>query len=224
MERREIEEILELIWTMREEGISSKKMLLEITNEKQPEKLLSEMQKKDLISQKNDSMYLTQAGEKYAEAIIRRHRLAERLFKDVFKMDEETLEKEACTWEHMLSEDVTDSVCSFLGHPRICPHNKPIPAGECCLKYKNEKHVSPLVQPLSNVDVGSDVKIVYILPSLKERLKQLTNFGIIPGTILSVKQRHPALVVICNETTIALDKEIGSEIYVIMMNGGRQKG
>ena len=224
MERREIEEILELIWTMREEGISSKKMLLEITNEKQPEKLLSEMQKKDLISQKNDSMYLTQAGEKYAEAIIRRHRLAERLFKDVFKMDEETLEKEACTWEHMLSEDVTDSVCSFLGHPRICPHNKPIPAGECCLKYKNEKHVSPLVQPLSNVDVGSDVKIVYILPSLKERLKQLTNFGIIPGTILSVKQRHPALVVICNETTIALDKEIGSEIYVIMMNGGRLKG
>ena len=224
MERREIEEILELIWTMREEGISSKKMLLEITNEKQPEKLLSEMQKKDLISQKNDSMYLTQAGEKYAEAIIRRHRLAERLFKDVFKMDEETLEKEACTWEHMLSEDVTDSVCSFLGHPRICPHNKPIPAGECCLKYKNEKHVSPLVQPLSNVDVGSDVKIVYILPSLKERLKQLTNFGIIPGTILSVKQRHPALVVICNETTIALDKEIGSEIYVIVMNGGRQKG
>ena len=224
MERREIEEILELIWTMREEGIYSKKMLLEITNEKQPEKLLSEMQKKDLISQKNDSMYLTQAGEKYAEAIIRRHRLAERLFKDVFKMDEETLEKEACTWEHMLSEDVTDSVCSFLGHPRICPHNKPIPAGECCLKYKNEKHVSPLVQPLSNVDVGSDVKIVYILPSLKERLKQLTNFGIIPGTILSVKQRHPALVVICNETTIALDKEIGSEIYVIVMNGGRQKG
>jgi len=224
MERREIEEILELIWTMREEGISSKKMLLEITNEKQPEKLLSEMQKKDLISQKNDSLHLTQAGEKYAEAIIRRHRLAERLFKDVFKMDEETLEKEACTWEHMLSEDVTDSVCSFLGHPRICPHNKPIPAGECCLKYKNEKHVSPLVQPLSNVDVGSDVKIVYILPSLKERLKQLTNFGIIPGTILSVKQRHPALVVICNETTIALDKEIGSEIYVIVMNGGRQKG
>ena len=224
MEQREIEEILELIWTMREEGISSKKMLLEITNEKQPKKLLSVMQKNDLISQENDSLYLTRAGEKYAEAIIRRHRLAERLFKDVFKMDEETLEKEACTWEHMLSEDVTDSVCSFLGHPRICPHNKPIPPGECCLKYKNEKHVSPLVQPLSNIDVGSDAKIVYILPSLKERLKQLTNFGIIPGTIISVKQRHPALVVICNETTIALDKEIGSEIYVIMMNGRRLKG
>ena len=88
MEQREIEEILELIWTMREEGISSKKMLLEITNEKQPKKLLSVMQKNKLISQENDSLYLTQAGEKYAEAIIRRHRLAERLFKDVFKNPE----------------------------------------------------------------------------------------------------------------------------------------
>jgi DtxR family transcriptional regulator, Mn-dependent transcriptional regulator len=219
MDKREIEEVLELIWTMREENKSSKKMLLEITNEKNPEKLIAHMDKSGLIEDREGNIYLTDDGENYAKIIVRRHRLAERLFKDVFKIDEETMEKEACTWEHVLSEDVTESVCSFLGHPRICPHNKPIPPGECCIKYKNEKQVTPLVQPLSNIDVGFDVKIVYILPSLQERLKQLTNFGIIPGTIVSVKQRYPALVIICNETTIALDKEIGSEIYVNLLNG-----
>jgi DtxR family transcriptional regulator, Mn-dependent transcriptional regulator len=219
MDKREIEEVLELIWTMREENKSSKKMLLEITNEKNPEKLIEHMDKSGLIEDRGGNIYLTDDGENYAKIIVRRHRLAERLFKDVFKIDEETMEKEACTWEHVLSEDVTESVCSFLGHPRICPHNKPIPPGECCIKYKNEKQVTPLVQPLSNIDVGFDVKIVYILPSLQERLKQLTNFGIIPGTIVSVKQRYPALVIICNETTIALDKEIGSEIYVNLLNG-----
>jgi len=219
MDKREIEEILELIWTMREENKSSKKMLLEITNEKNPEKLIANMNKSGLIEDREGNVYLTGDGENYAKIIVRRHRLAERLFKDVFKIDEVTMEKEACTWEHVLSEDVTESVCSFLGHPRICPHNKPIPPGECCVKYKNEKQVTPLVQPLSNIDVGFAVKIVYILPSLQERLKQLTNFGIIPGTIVSVKQRYPALVIICNETTIALDKEIGSEIYVNLLNG-----
>ena len=219
MDKREIEEILELIWTMREENKSSKKMLLEITNENKPEKLIAHMDKSGLIEDREGNIYLTNDGEKYAKIIVRRHRLAERLFKDVFKIDEDTMEKEACTWEHVLSEDVTESVCSFLGHPRICPHNKPIPPGECCVKYKNEKQVTPLVQPLSNIDVGFEVKIVYILPSLQERLKQLTNFGIIPGTIVSVKQRYPALVIICNETTIALDKEIGSEIYVNLLNG-----
>jgi DtxR family Mn-dependent transcriptional regulator len=219
MDKREIEEILELIWTMREENKSSKKMLLEITNEKNPEKLIANMSKSGLIEDREGNIYLTGDGENYAKIIVRRHRLAERLFKDVFKIDEVTMEKEACTWEHVLSEDVTESVCSFLGHPRICPHNKPIPPGECCVKYKNEKQVTPLVQPLSNIDVGFEVKIVYILPSLQERLKQLTNFGIIPGTIVSVKQRYPALVIICNETTIALDKEIGSEIFVNLLNG-----
>lgn len=219
MDKREIEEILELIWTMREENKSSKKMLLEITNEKNPEKLIAHMIKSGLIEDREGNVYLTGDGENYAKIIVRRHRLAERLFKDVFKIDEVTMEKEACTWEHVLSEDVTESVCSFLGHPRICPHNKPIPPGECCVKYKNEKQVTPLVQPLSNIDVGFAVKIVYILPSLQERLKQLTNFGIIPGTIVSVKQRYPALVIICNETTIALDKEIGSEIFVNLLNG-----
>ena len=219
MDKREIEEILELIWTMREEHKSSKKTLIEITNEKNPEKLIAKMKKSGLIEDRDGNIYLTSDGEEYAKKIVRRHRLAERLFKDVFKIDEDTMEIEACTWEHVLSEDVTESVCSFLGHPRICPHNKPIPPGECCIKYKNEKHVTPLVQPLSNIDVGFSVKIVYILPSLQERLKQLTNFGIIPGTIISVKQRSPALVIICNETTIALDKEIGSEIYVNLLNG-----
>jgi DtxR family Mn-dependent transcriptional regulator len=194
-------------------------MLLEITNEKNPEKLIANMSKSGLIEDREGNIYLTGDGENYAKIIVRRHRLAERLFKDVFKIDEVTMEKEACTWEHVLSEDVTESVCSFLGHPRICPHNKPIPPGECCVKYKNEKQVTPLVQPLSNIDVGFEVKIVYILPSLQERLKQLTNFGIIPGTIVSVKQRYPALVIICNETTIALDKEIGSEIFVNLLNG-----
>jgi DtxR family Mn-dependent transcriptional regulator len=219
MDKQEIEEILELVWTMREEKKSSQKLLLEITREKEPEKLLAHMEKTGLVELREENIYLTENGENYAKIIVRRHRLAERMFKDVFNIDEDTMEKEACTWEHVLSEDVTDSVCSFLGHPRICPHNKPIPPGECCVKYKNEKQVMPLVQPLSNIDVGYDVKIVYILPSLQERLKQLTNFGIIPGTIISVKQRYPALVVICNETTIALDKEIGSEIYVNQLNG-----
>lgn len=219
MDQREIEEILELIWTQREEGVSSRKMLLDMTNEKNPEKLLSVMTSRNLISKNKNDVLLTPEGEKYAKIIVRRHRLAERLFKDVFRMDEETLEKEACTWEHILSEDVTDNVCSFLGHPRICPHNKPIPPGECCFKFKHGKQLAPLVQPLSGVDVGAYVKILYILPSLKKRLESLTNFGIIPGTTLYIKQKYPALVVICNETTIALDKEVGAEIYVNLING-----
>lgn len=222
MARKEIEELLELIWTTREEQTSAKKLILDLSNEKNPEELLVEMENDKLVHSENELIHLSPKGEKYAETIIRRHRLAERLFRDVFKLKEGSFEKEACTWEHVLSEEVTDSVCSFLGHPRVCPHNKPIPRGQCCFKYKHDKSLPPLVQPLTEIEVGIDVKIVYILPSLKKRLDRLTNLGVFPGSIIKIRQKQPALVVSCDETTIALDKSVGSEIFVLTVNGVKE--
>jgi DtxR family Mn-dependent transcriptional regulator len=218
MGKREIEEILELIWTLREEQEPSRKIVLELTNEQDPESLLHEMRNKKLMVERSGILVLSDRGEKYAEAIVRRHRLAERLFRDVFSMSEGNFEREACTWEHVLSEGVTDHVCSFLGHPRVCPHNKPIPRGRCCYQYKDDKSLPPLVQPLSAVSLGRQTKIVYILPSLQRRLKKLTGLGLIPGAIISLKQKKPALVVTCEGTTIALDIEVGKEIFALTLD------
>lgn len=216
MHQHEIEELLELIWTLREDKISSKSILLNQTNEKNPGKILESMIDKELVSLKNENIYLSEFGEKYAEQIIRRHRLAERLFKDVFSMDESDYEKEACTWEHMLSSEVTDNVCAFLGHPRVCPHNKPIPPGECCKRYKKE--ISPLVLPLTAAEIGTESKIVYILPSLKLRLSKLTNLGVIPGNLIKLKQKSPAFVITVEESTIAIDSDVAAEIFVLKTN------
>ncbi|HEY1272582.1 MAG TPA: ATP-binding cassette domain-containing protein [Terriglobales bacterium] len=79
---------------------------------------------------------LTDRGRKKAADIIRRHRLAERLFTDSLALDSETeIEQQACKFEHILSPEATDKICSFLGHPRTCPHGAPIPPGPCCEKH-----------------------------------------------------------------------------------------
>jgi putative ABC transport system ATP-binding protein len=76
---------------------------------------------------------LTERGRKRAADIIRRHRLAERLFTDSLALDSETeIEQQACKFEHILSPEATDKICAFLGHPRTCPHGAPIPRGVCC--------------------------------------------------------------------------------------------
>jgi putative ABC transport system ATP-binding protein len=78
---------------------------------------------------------LTDRGRKKAADIIRRHRLAERLFTDSLALDSETeIEQQACKFEHILSPEATDKICAFLGHPRTCPHGAPIPLGACCEK------------------------------------------------------------------------------------------
>jgi energy-coupling factor transporter ATP-binding protein EcfA2 len=86
---------------------------------------------------------LTVRGRQRAADIIRRHRLAERLFTDSLAMDSETeIEQQACKFEHILSSEATDKICTFLGHPKTCPHGSPIPPGPCCEKLKQAPHTS----------------------------------------------------------------------------------
>ena len=86
---------------------------------------------------------LTPRGRQRAADIIRRHRLAERLFTDSLAMDSETeIEQQACKFEHILSPEATDKICAFLGHPRTCPHGAPIPPGPCCGRTRDVANVS----------------------------------------------------------------------------------
>jgi len=76
---------------------------------------------------------LTARGRQRAADIIRRHRLAERLFTDSLALESESeIEQQACKFEHILSPEATEKICKFLGHPRTCPHGAPIPVGQCC--------------------------------------------------------------------------------------------
>jgi DtxR family Mn-dependent transcriptional regulator len=59
--------------------------------------------------------------------------LAERLFTDSLALDSESeIEQQACKFEHILSPEATDKICTFLNHPKTCPHGAPIPPGQCC--------------------------------------------------------------------------------------------
>jgi putative ABC transport system ATP-binding protein len=75
----------------------------------------------------------TVRGRDMAQSIIRRHRLAERLFTESLGMQsQEEIEEQACKFEHILSPEATEKICTFLGHPKTCPHGAPIPPGACC--------------------------------------------------------------------------------------------
>ncbi len=82
---------------------------------------------------------LTLRGRQRATDVIRRHRLAERLFTDSLALDSESeIEQQACKFEHILSPEATDKICTFLGHPRTCPHGALIPPGPCCDRSSSE--------------------------------------------------------------------------------------
>ncbi|MBI5026189.1 MAG: metal-dependent transcriptional regulator [Nitrospirae bacterium] len=201
-----------MLWSMREGGLKRYAELIERVGDKNAPETIKKMEKAGLIAVDNDMLEFKEKGEGRARDITRRHRLAERLLYDVFELDMEESEHAACEFEHILSPAVTDSVCSFLGHPPTCPHGKLIPRGDCCSKYSRE--LKPLVIRLNDLEVGSRGRIVFIVPSETSRLDRLSSLGIVPGSIVRLKQRRPSFVLEVEETTVAIDSSIAEEIYV----------
>jgi putative ABC transport system ATP-binding protein len=133
--------LLEQIWVLGEEGQLARVDNLHATGpagslplitDESPSRVLSRMSDLQLVQTSNGHVELTAAGTRRARDVVRRHRLAERLFKDTFSVDDSEAHNQACKFEHIISPELDQRICTFLGHPKTCPHGNPIPPGLCC--------------------------------------------------------------------------------------------
>lgn len=212
MDETKRDEILEQAWIKREEGTVSVDGLLACPEAKVTMEDIEEMQRCGFLSVKDGTVLLMPEGEKRASDIIRSHRLAERLFTDILELKSPDMESNACTFEHCLSQEVTESICTLLGHPVECPHGKAIPQGECCKRAKKE--LASVISSLVELKPGMKAKVAYITTKHHSRLDKLTAMGIIPGATIFVHQTFPSYVIKIGETQIALDRDALRDIYV----------
>jgi DtxR family Mn-dependent transcriptional regulator len=207
------DELLEMMWILREEGTLSWDQIIQSCTLEGCEGILQQLSKNGWIEAREQKVELLPKGEKRARELVRRHRLSLRLFYDLFSLD--GADAEACKFEHILSPEVTDSVCTLLGHPPNAPDGKPIPRGECCAMFRQE--MKPLVAPLADLVPGETGKIVFITPESHSRLDRLSAMGVVPGSMVKLHQKRPSYVIQLGETMIAVDKDITKEIFVKKM-------
>jgi len=133
--------LLEQIWIFGEEGKPAQAASLHATgpagklplvSDEPAARVLSRMSDLRLVELQNGEVQLTPVGSQRARGVVRRHRLAERLFKDTFSIDDTEAHTQACKFEHIISPELDQRICTFLGHPKTCPHGNPIPPGDCC--------------------------------------------------------------------------------------------
>lgn len=212
METKNLEESLEIIWHFHEQGIKNRENICAKLKEGVNEKVCAELLAGKLIRIENDNLELTPEGERIASNITRRHRLAERLLNDVLEVEKEEINKSACEFEHILSEEVTDAICTLLGHPKFCPHGSPIPPGDCCKKAKEE--IESIITSLDKLSAGEKGRVAYITTLKHPQLHKFLSLGIIPGKIIHLHQTHPAYVIKVDETQLALEENLAKSIYV----------
>jgi putative ABC transport system ATP-binding protein len=131
-DQERVDHMLQRIWICGEEGTPARPDRLRTVGQLDLTRMLGRMAASGLVAVEESEVMLTHSGETRARDIVRRHRLAERLFTDTFRIDDPEAHTQACKFEHIISPELDARICTFLNHPKTCPHGNPIPPGECC--------------------------------------------------------------------------------------------
>src|SRR5258708_9613342 len=73
---------------------------------------------------------LTEKGEALSVALLRKHRLVERMLVDFLELPWDDVHDLACKLEHYISEDVANRIAKAMNYPTTCPHGNPVDATE----------------------------------------------------------------------------------------------
>jgi DtxR family Mn-dependent transcriptional regulator len=213
-----VEEYLETIIELEEAGIPAMRArLVERLGVSAPavSEMVARLEKDGYLSlDKQRVIQLSDSGRTFATAVMRRHRLAERLLTDLLGMPAWQVHEEACRLEHAISGEVADLLVRKLGDPATCPHGNPIPGA-----------LTPApvlaLRPLADVAVGTTVVVRRIdeeLESQLPRMKELYDDGLVPGASLTVLTRQASSVDVVvgggTGATVTVMDAVASYLYV----------
>lgn len=212
-----IEEALEAIWVAEEEGDCSFESIRKNCKYTLDEIILSSMINDGLVEKNEGTYRFTHRGRKLAEQIIRRHRLTEVMLYFVLGItDAKKREAVACEAEHTLQDEMVDGICTLLGHPSHTMENQSIPRGKCCIAGRRE--ATSVIVSLRELEVGESGRISYIKPESHGTLRKLFSLGIIPGVVVKVIQKTPAVTISFDKTKVALDRDVAGYISVTRLS------
>ncbi|MBF6354544.1 metal-dependent transcriptional regulator [Nocardia higoensis] len=142
---------------------------------------------------------LTDKGRAMAVAVMRKHRLAERLLVDIIGLDWQNVHAEACRWEHVMSEDVERRLVEVLNHPTTSPYGNPIPGldelGITAPRYNEEQLVrlSDLPHGLGQAVVVR--RLAEHIQNDPEVIGRLREAGVVPDARVTVESRPGAVII-----------------------------
>ena len=128
---------------------------------------------------------LTEAGEKLAALVVRRHRVIELFLVQVMGYRWDEVHEEAEQLEHAVSDRLIDRMDEMLGRPKADPHGDPIPDPEGVVKREP-------MQSLLTCPMHTPVTITRVLDQDKVFLRFIESHHLKPGESIEVENRDAA--------------------------------
>ncbi|NMN94088.1 iron dependent repressor, metal binding and dimerization domain protein [Antrihabitans stalactiti] len=142
---------------------------------------------------------LTAKGRNLAVAVMRKHRLAERLLVDIIGLDWENVHAEACRWEHVMSEEVERRLVVVLKNPTTSPYGNPIPGLDELGVDKPADNGEVLVR-LTDIPPGTPTAVVVRrlaehIQTDPEVIGQLREAGVVPDARVTVENKSGVVTI-----------------------------
>jgi len=217
---------LRTIWELEEEGVRPlRARIAERLSQSGPtvSQTVARMERDGLVHVESDRhLALTHQGRTLATAVMRKHRLAERLLADVIGLEWELLHIEACRWEHVMSEAVERRIVAMLDQPLICPHGNPIPGledlGLPAPRPSDDEQLPTLADTVG--DQAMTVRVERIGESLQPDaalMRQLHDFGLVPGLSVLVRRDAAGLHLAGGPAGRSVSPQIAEHIFVSIL-------
>ena len=147
--------------------------------------MIKRLETEGLVAIEHSHISLTGDGQRLAERVVRRHRLAERFLTDILELSWADAHQEAGKWEHIISQPVEEAIVRVLGNPTTCPHGNPIPGAD---------YHAPVAVPLADVSVGDPFTVSRIPEELEFTpglLEFLEDADVVPGRSGTITAASP---------------------------------
>lgn len=153
---------------------------------------------------------LTDEGRRQALAVVRRHRLWERLLTDVLQMPWDLVHEEACRLEHATSPQLEEHLARALEGTHSCPHGSPFPDADGSVAETESL-------PLADLEPGQCATVVRVPEEDAALLRHLGDLKLRPGGVITITAVGPFQGPITfsteNETHL-LGRELAGRIQV----------
>lgn len=165
------------------------------------------------------SLKLTEEGRSHATAVMRKHRLAERLLVDVIGLPLADVHDEACRWEHVMGEEVEKRLLSVLKDHTSSPFGNPVPGleeiGETSVGAPADSHRASDLD-LSSAKQARIISFNEIIQVEHSVIGRLDRAGVHPGSVVTLQDTPEGLTITGDEGTVTVPDELGHAIRIVV--------
>jgi DtxR family Mn-dependent transcriptional regulator len=160
---------------------------------------------------------LTPEGRKVAEALVRRHRLAERMLTDLLGIPWHLCHEQAEDWEKVMTPQVEEAILAKLSGEPTCPHGNPIPGTASGIPWSD-------LRPVAAMGIGESGRLTRLLEDVEldhDVLYYLEEHHLMPGHDLRLVDVAPdgTRTLEVDGERVALGQALADNLWVLPAAG-----